>query len=123
LLRIDEQKVIREGGTMPLTGQAKRDYQRQYMRDYRRQGKGKSPAKKRTDSVRPSLDPVRPDVRPLKDLQAAMDAIVARPITVEPLPPVYNPRVHKPGDTVLMKGKVVIIPEIDAEGNLLPNYD
>jgi len=39
--------------------------------------------------------------------------------------PLYNPSIHKPGDTVMMyKGKglvTTIIPELDADGNVIPD--
>jgi hypothetical protein len=117
---------------MPLTGQAKRDYQKQWIKRKRLRLKLKAEGRfveplsnPKPDSVEPLADSCRTrTVEPtIIDLQAQMDAICAKPNPTYDMPPAYNPRVHKPGDTVLMKGKVVIIPEIDAEGNLLPNYD
>jgi len=40
--------------------------------------------------------------------------------------PIYDPTIHKRGDTVLIrKGKKlvqIIVPEIDAEGNIIPDH-
>ena len=35
--------------------------------------------------------------------------------------PRYDPRIHKAGDRVRMNGQVVVIPELDAEGNPIPD--
>ena len=35
-------------------------------------------------------------------------------------PPIYDPSKHKAGDKVTYKGKVVVVPEVDAEGNIIP---
>ncbi len=34
--------------------------------------------------------------------------------------PFYNPAKHRPGDTVIVNGKVTVIPELDADGNVIP---
>lgn len=35
----------------------------------------------------------------------------------EPEIPLYNPSKHGAGDTVIINGKVTVIPELDADGN------
>ncbi len=35
--------------------------------------------------------------------------------------PIYNSAMHKPGDTVMYKGKVVTIPELNIDGYLMYN--
>jgi hypothetical protein len=85
-----------------LTGDAKTQYQREYMRRRRAAAKGLTV---RPNSVRPVM-PVRPIVAP------------------EPIePPIYNPSVHKPGNTVRMrqgnKFITVTVPELDADGNAI----
>ncbi len=62
----------------------------EYQREYMR---------KRRASVRPL---VRPEVQPETDI------------------PLYNPSKHRAGDTVRVNGKVVRIPELDADGNAIP---
>ena len=34
--------------------------------------------------------------------------------------PLYNPLVHGAGDTVRRAGRIVTIPELDADGNVIP---
>lgn len=68
---------------MPLTGQAKTDYQREYMRK-RRIGK----------PVRP------PSVRPVLDPKYSMAPFIVSPTAT-----------------------VIKVPQIDADGNVMPDYD
>ena len=35
---------------------------------------------------------------------------------------VYDPRKHKPGDKVLLGGRLFIVPELDADGQPIPKY-
>jgi len=93
-----------------LTGQAKKDYQREYMRKRRA-----------TMPVRPVLDP---SVRPVGILGLRMDGNkilgldkTATPTMPKERPPVYNPVVSKPGDKVIYNGQVVTVPELDADGH------
>lgn len=48
-------------------------------------------------------------------------------VTPDVTPKLYNPIEHRPGDRVLVKrGKRLIetvIPELDADGNPMPDYD
>ena len=125
---------------MPLTGQAKTDYQREYMRN-RRAGCPVSPVQSvaseqgitKSVTVTPSVRPLPESVRPepdiavrtediLSDLRAKAQAIIDRPVEEVVEIPVYNRNIHKPGDTVLLQGKVVIVEETDAEGNTIPSY-
>jgi hypothetical protein len=122
---IERTRIVQVRG-MPLTGQAKRDYQRQWIRAKRHRQKLKAEGR----IVEPLSNPKPISVEPLAnscrtqtveptvmDLQAKMDAICNKPSPTYDMPPAYNPRIHKPGDTVLLKGKAVTVPEIDAEGN------
>ena len=51
---------------------------------------------------------------------------VAHPYFVQP--PIYNPAIHRPGDKVMMRSpynrKLIetVIPELDADGNPVPNF-
>ena len=116
---------------MPLTGKAKKEYQRDYMRR-RRQGLTKK-----------DVRPVRPTVQtPDKtDLKAKLAKVglkldgnrisLAPPSTRSPLETesnsrllLYNPRVHKTGDMVRMVGPTgkpieIEVPELDVDGNQL----
>ena len=118
-----------------LTGQAKKDYQRDYMRR-RRAGLTREPALDLSPIVRPKtcveaeqmgrermpggiipeivLDPVRPELDPVQpdDIEIEEED--------KPKVPLYNPQIHRAGDIVRMtKGKrevIVTIPEFDADG-------
>ena len=35
-------------------------------------------------------------------------------------PPVYDPRIHKAGTTVMVKGVTMVVPELDADGQAVP---
>lgn len=164
---------------MALKGQAKTDYQREYMRKRRSNECSVRPqldpilgcgvfvsSSERPDlvieeSVRPTpLDPVKPPIMsksvqrrlaiqgskigghlkdPLlnakSDKQATLKYLreLTSSITshteedVSPKIPLYNPSVHKPGDRVMIRNphtrKLVeaVIPEIDADGNAMPD--
>ena len=47
--------------------------------------------------------------------------------SVIPNPPLYNPSLHRAGDTVrVLRGKrevTVVIPKLDADGNVIPDYN
>ncbi len=93
-----------------LTGQAKRDYQRDYMR-------------KRRASVRPTLDPVRPTRSELQSMIHKMEAEQPKEIKEEFIP-WYNPQRHKTGDKVKIydasgQMQIVIVPELDADGHAI----
>lgn len=52
---------------------------------------------------------------------------ISKPVqpSVQPKVPLYNPAIHKAGDTVMMmlsktRPRIIKIPEIDAEGNPIP---
>ena len=93
-----------------LKGQAKTDYQRDYMR--RRRGSN-------TRSNRVGLT----GSNKLDELRGLISGIEAKP-TVQPT--LYNPAVHRPGDRVLIQqGKKfmeIVIPELDAGGSPMPEY-
>ena len=36
--------------------------------------------------------------------------------------PIYNRRIHKPGDRVIKDGQEVIVPVLDGEGNSIPEF-
>ena len=93
-----------------LKGQAKTDYQRDYMR--RRRGSNKIGL---TGSNKPTLD----------ELRGLISGIEAKQ-TVQPTVPLYNPILHRAGDRVLVQqGKRLVetvIPELDAGGSPMPEY-
>ena len=119
---------------MALTGQAKRDYQREYMRK-RRSANKLDPVRPKAPNVRPNmLDPVVNIKTPadiLNDLKAKTQGIIdGKPQThtqppVDDLPPFYDKGIHKPGDRVRVRqgaGWIIqTVPDMDAEGNIL--YD
>lgn len=41
---------------------------------------------------------------------------------VQPAVPLYNTAKHQPGDAVRVNGKVVTIPLLDADGQVIPEY-
>jgi len=86
-----------------LTGQAKTNYQREYMRR-RRAGLTRSNTRSNNRfDTRSNSGNVKPNI------------------------PLYNPVIHKAGDTVrVLKGKrevTITIPGLDAEGNPIPDYE
>ena len=106
---------------MALRGTAKTDYQREYMR--MRRGSNAF--------VRP---PVRPPVRPIDNLRQVIKSIENKDKAHQCPPgevslPLYDPAIHRPGDKVMVKpvyGKKlmpVVLPELDAGGQPIPNYD
>ena len=125
-----------------LTGQAKKEYQKKYMKEYmrnRRLGIVKTQTKGvtitpeplrpvKTQALRPvTITPTEPvsqqpvtDV--LSDLRAKAQAIIDQPPDKVVEIPVYNRSVHHPGDMVLVKGRVAMVEETDAEGNVIPEY-
>ena len=96
--------------------------QAEYMRSYRLRQKGVIPSviPKPDKLVIPNRDlPVIPNQDKLAALRQLMDVAV----TQEPVKsiPIYNPRVHKPGDVVRMRGSEVIVPELDGDGHPVPS--
>ena len=69
----------------------------------------------RATCVQPN--PVQPTLGELREL---IKGIEAKPV-VQPSIPLYNPAIHKPGDSVLVQqGKRLVetvIPELDGDGN------
>lgn len=106
---------------MPLTGEAKRVYQRDYMRRKR------SNTGQKLDPVRPPLKPVRP-VSKLQavGLKMAGNKIMGVEKGAEPLSelPMYNPIIHKAGEKVRVfdgnKMVEIVVPEFDTEGQSIP---
>ena len=82
-----------------LTGQAKTNYQREYMRR-RRAGLTRSNTRSNNGS---NNGDVKPNI------------------------PLYNPAIHRAGDTVkVLRGKrevIITIPRLDAGGNPIPDYE
>ena len=114
---------------MALKGQAKTDYQRDYMR------------KRRSNTYEP-LDPrpvvLDPKEKRLAEARAVLEMALQPKTdvlksTTNPLKeesnsiPWYNPSVHVPGDRVRVRqGKgftEVVIPQLDAGGQPVPEYD
>ncbi len=99
--------------------------------------KAKMRERKRRDRVKPMSNltakplsnlAVTPDVKPkLAAVGLKLDGnriIGFDKQAVQPRPPLYNPAIHGPGDTVLLqRGKRMIptiIPRLDADGNPMP---
>ena len=116
-----------------LKGQAKTDYQKEYMRKRRSNGADVRPVLRAVPkpvrsngNVRPNvLDPI---VRPKKAaLQSIIDSIQSKESQVSTVP-LYNPSVHKAGDRVLVSSpynrKLIetVIPELDAGGQPMPEW-
>ena len=124
-----------------LTGEANKEYQRDYMR--RRRGSnagltgsnnGSNKAKHDAGSNAGLTERSNADVRPtipgliMKGNQiigVAEEVKGNKPIFPEPvILPLYNPAVHKAGDKVLIRqGKrlvEMVVPEMDVDGNLIP---
>ena len=95
---------------MALKGEAKKEYQRDYMRKRRGSniGSNRSNAK---DELHQTIKSIEDRGLPEWDGKT----------------PLYNPVVHGPGDRVMVKygNKLVetVIPELDAGGQPVPNYD
>ena len=85
--------------------------QAEWMKEYR---------KRLRYNVIPKLDPIpaRPDVQ--TRLEVARKALIVKPALYlnkdEGVIPNYDPTKHHPGDTVRMNGRVVTIPQLDADG-------
>lgn len=131
---------------MPLTGQAKTDYQREYMKRKRSNAVLDPPVR---PTVLDPLGPVRPatvNTKPVPNQEklAKLRHLIANPDALQSarspvkeeantILPMYNPRcsrgnkrIHKPGDRVRMAGPTgkiieVIVPELDEEGNPVPD--
>ena len=73
---------------MPLTGQAKIDYQREYMRKRRSNARVRSNMAARIDSVRPSNGTGQDDMRAASE---RLTAALGTPYESEPEPQSYNP--------------------------------
>ncbi len=118
---------------MALKGKAKTDYQRDYMRRRRAlldptpelvrpidkpiPGSLFIPGGIATDS---KGDVVKPKTDVLQSTTSPVEEVIN---TVVPL---YNPKVHKPGDLVRKyiggRYQEVEVKEVDAEGNVVPEY-
>lgn len=116
---------------MALSGDKKRDYQREYMRDYMHKRRAvKTPLRPivKTQALHTSkqetLDKLRKTMQSIEDRAKAPQC----PSGDASLP-LYNPAIHGPGDRVLVKplyGKklvATVLPELDAGGQPIPNYD
>ena len=62
---------------------------------------------------------------PSPEVLAELDTAMADPTRIDrgsfaKYVPIYNPRIHKQGDRVLVNGKEVIVPELDGEGSPIP---
>ena len=85
----------------------------------------------RATQVQPEI--VQP-VTPKQEKLAELRQIIANPIALKSSPvkeesklPWYNPRIHKAGDRVRMRGPTgklveVTVPELDGEGNTIPEF-
>lgn len=104
---------------MPLKGQAKTDYQRDYMRKRRGSNNG-SNTEGLTGSNQGKLDRLR-------ELIANPDALTTSPLEESTLPIMTqeNYRQFSPGDKVMVKrGKrmiVTTVPELDRDGHPIPD--
>lgn len=88
---------------MPLSKKRKAEY----MRGYRQ--------RIRYHVLPNDVKPVIPDeVRHVKSDEVGYHVLPSAPI------PIYNPRLHRPGDTVRINGKVIVIPELDGDGQPIP---
>ncbi len=95
----------------------KREYQRRWVKEKRQH-------------VEPSVEPMSNPVRPKpEELRQLIKNIENRPLEIRTSgncgyysAHLYNPSIHKAGDTVLVKGKVVTIPLLDAEGREIPDH-
>ena len=75
----------------------------------------------RNNPVQPKPNnPVQPKQAKLAELRELISGVKVQPGPAPEVIPCYNPRVHRPGDRVLFKGHEVIVPEVDAEGNIIP---
>ena len=103
-----------------LKGEKKKRYQREYMRGYMKQ--------RRADVK----TPLRPSVK-TSSLNTKLEAvglitegnIISKPVKTPRIAtesvPVYDRAIHRTGDRVRMpSGKVVRIPNLDADGNVMP---
>lgn len=101
-----------------LRGKAKTDYQRDYMRKRRKIGLTGS-------NTGLTNTPVQPNVEVLRQI---IKNIESKP-QEKPIIPLYNPAIHKPGDRVLVRPRYgksnieTVIPELDAGGQPIPDYD
>ncbi len=108
---------------MALKGQAKTDYQREYMR--KRQGTKKPRAGLITRSNKPDIGSNKDESKQetLVELRKLIsgDALKSKSSPLKEQSnsriPLYNYTVHGPGDKVRMPdGQVVVIPDLDADG-------
>lgn len=85
---------------------------REWHRDYMRRKRG---------NVTPVTPDVTPDVKtPLGSLRQIIVAIEKGAPPPTPEVPLYNPAKHRAGDIVEIGGKVVTIPELDADDHPIP---
>ncbi len=95
--------------------QVKAEHMRGYMREYMR-------AKRH-----PMLSPVKSPIVPIPGLIMDGNRIIGVDKTAAPTMPVqpsnrpalYNPMFHRVGETVIVSGKVVTVPELDADGHII----
>ena len=112
-----------------LTGQAKRDYQRHFMRRYRAEGRdprGKTLVRPSPVSGKTLLDPHGKTQIP----GLAMDG--NRILGLAPAPAIESPQPYVPGRHYQLGDKVLVqqgrrtveavIPKLDADGNIIPDY-
>ena len=98
-----------------LTGQAKTDYQREYMRKRRRSNTGLTGSNK--DDLSTKLESAGLTIEGNQlSISSKSSPIKQESNTRIPL---YNRRMHKQGDVVMLGGQVVTVPELDADGNPL----
>lgn len=120
---------------MALTGEAKRIYQRDYMRIYMQARRAvKTPVKTPVAVLRPVKTSNKADLMTKPGLTIASTHSSQAPQSIRnPIEPgsytrlpLYNKRIHKPGDKVRMTGPTgklidVTVPDLDADGGVLPD--
>lgn len=122
---------------MPLTGEAKKDYQREYMRSYMKDRRAvKTPVVAVKTSLRPELRPVKtlvldPKQEVLSNLRGIIDAVQSNssPLPEESntiVPMVYRPGMKPPPAGTMVrvqlpggKYKTMEMPDLDADGNVV----
>ena len=88
--------------------------------------------RKRNDRVKPTSNLITVvSVKPneaikqatLKEFRKMIDNPVKPNVQPKPVrPPKYNPRIHKAGDVVTKDNVIVMVPELDGENNVVPEY-
>jgi len=103
-----------------LKGQAKTDYQREYMRKRRQGLTGLTERSNRTPDGSNRTGAKQSDLHSLiRSIETCPNAPQAKS---KAFIPYYNPRVHRAGDTVRDRrsGRVVTVPELDGDYNPIP---